>query len=226
MKATKRSSAAIVGCSWVGALVVATGVCAVGQWLGAGPRVGGDSPEIVASLARVERRLNDLERQFELAMQARAEPAVVERIAEERGLEMDDAWNEYFDGIVTRLERVEAKLDGGELPDELTTDEGQLAFAQRIAPLILGARNRVLADNGMRQFFFGDMSGNASRLRQTLSTGLQQPGRFQMTAEGVSLTIGGDVSVADRLILFSQLESQAETTDGETGSAPPADGDP
>ena len=220
MKATKRSSAAIVGCAWVGALVVATGVSAVGQWLAGGPRVGGDSPEVVAALARVERRLNDLERQFELAMQARAEPAVVERIAEERGIEMDDAWNEYFDGIVTRLERVEAKLDGGELPDALTTDEGQLAFAQRIAPLILGARDGLATR--WPQIVFGDTSDNTIPLRRTLFTH-----RLQLAAEGVTLTIGegGSDSVRSPLLFFSPPQSPAVTTEGETGFAQPAGGD-
>jgi len=64
-----------------------------------------------AAIARLERRLHDLERGLALAAESRPLPAAVTRVAEERGLEFDEAWNAYFDSIVSRLDRIEERLE-------------------------------------------------------------------------------------------------------------------
>jgi hypothetical protein len=116
-------------------VVAASLVCGTFRFLGDGESTGDRDGTLAAALGRIERRLADVEHQVHLAAAGHAEPAEVTRVAEERGIGVDDAWNEYFDGIVSRLDRIEQRLNGGELPPPVETfvDEGQLAQANAFA---------------------------------------------------------------------------------------------
>jgi hypothetical protein len=130
-------------------VVAASLVCGTFRFLVDRDEPGDRDGTLAAALGRIERRLADVEHQVHLAAAGHAEPAEVTRVAEERGIGVDDAWNEYFDGIVSRLDRIERRLDGGETPAPVVAlPEGTLLTQANAYANYWGAVNQGVYDVG------------------------------------------------------------------------------
>jgi hypothetical protein len=146
----KKSELAPVLAGVLAAVATSTALHVLGSLGAVAPDVDPAAAAMAGTVARLERRLSDVEHKLRLAAEFRAEPAAVTRVAEERGLEVDDAWNAYFDEIVTRLQRLEERLEGADSPAILEAVE-QATLAQMFAQpsnatTLFGAE--VLGSNG------------------------------------------------------------------------------